>query len=197
MTTASKNNTEKSAEKTVKAAPADTAEEKKAAETGKGSSAPAEPAAKKKITAKEIDPSQYVTVRNGFRGRLVYVSPKTGERFIWDKFGDEQEIELRELKGAKTSAKRFFVENWFLLDDWVIEYLGVGGFYRKALKIEEFDEIFNEDPDTIAGRVSGLSSSQKDMLAYLAKEKIRSGEIDSLRTVAAFEKALGTDLIEK
>lgn len=197
MTTASKNNTAKSADKTAAPAADTAAEEKKAARAENAAAPKAEAAPEKKITPKEIDPAQYVTVRNGFRGRLVYVSPRTGERFIWDRFGDEQEIELRELKSAKTSAKRFFTENWFLLDDWVIEYLGVSGFYRNALKIEEFDEIFDEDPDSIAVRVSGLSSSQKDMLAYLAREKIRSGEIDSLRTVAAFEKALGTDLIEK
>ena len=42
----------------------------------------------------ELDPSMYVTVKNGFNGTLVYKSKKTGERFIWDAFGDEQDIEL-------------------------------------------------------------------------------------------------------
>lgn len=39
-------------------------------------------AAKKKIQAKEVDLTQYVTVRNGFHGRLVYKSQRTGEHFV-------------------------------------------------------------------------------------------------------------------
>ena len=34
----------------------------------------------KPIVPKDIDPEQYVTVRNGFQGRLVYVSKHTGVR---------------------------------------------------------------------------------------------------------------------
>ena len=66
---------------------------------------------------KELDPNMYVTVKNGFNGTLVYKSKKTGERFIWNAFGDEQEMELSELKSARNSSKAFFVNNWFLFDD--------------------------------------------------------------------------------
>ena len=66
-----------------------------------------EPKKEKALTPKDIDDSQYVTVVNGFHGILVYRSRKTGEEFVWDKYGDEQEMELRELKNAKSSAKAF------------------------------------------------------------------------------------------
>lgn len=62
---------------------------------------------KKKISAKDVDMTQFVVVRNGFQGRLIYKSPRTGERFIWDEFGAEQEMELRELRNARNSAKKF------------------------------------------------------------------------------------------
>lgn len=61
--------------------------------------------ATKKIVAKDIDLSMEVTVRNGFQGALIYKSHKTGEKFEWDGFGDEQYMELKELKSAKTSSK--------------------------------------------------------------------------------------------
>ena len=73
--------------------------------------------ATKKIVAKDIDLSMEVTVRNGFQGALIYKSHKTGEKFEWDGFGDEQYMELKELKSAKTSSKKFFENNWFMFDE--------------------------------------------------------------------------------
>lgn len=66
----------------------------------------------KPVTPKDIDPSTLVVVKNGFQGKLIYKSPRTGERFAWDSFGSEQELELKELRNAKNSAKKFFMNNW-------------------------------------------------------------------------------------
>lgn len=156
-----------------------------------------ETAEQKKPVAKEIDQTQLVTVRNGFRGRLVYISARTGEKFEWGEYGDEQEMELRELKSVKASAKKFFEENWFLLDEWVIRYLGVESFYKHALSPDTFDEIFLKSPEEIKADISEMSRGQRDSVAYRAKELISDGKVDSLKVIAALEEALGIDLIEK
>ena len=111
-----------------------------------------EQAVKKPLIPKDIDQSTTVMVRNGFQGRLVYKSPRTGEKFTWDAFGSEQELELRELRAAKNSAKRFFAENWFMFDReyaWVIEYLGLKQYYKNAVSLDQFDEIFTKTPAEI------------------------------------------------
>ena len=151
-----------------------------------------------KIVAKEIDLSQYVPVKNGFHGVLIYKSPRTGEIFTWEKFGDEQEMELRELKNARSSAKGFFINNWFMFDDnWVIEYLGLGQYYKNAVSIEKFDEIFTKSPAEIKKAVKEMSEGQKRSLEYRAVELIATGDIDSRKTISALESALGVELIEK
>ncbi len=151
-----------------------------------------------KIIPKEIDMNQYVVVRNGFQGTLVYISPRTGEKFVWDGFGAEQEMELRELRNAKAASKRFFADNWFMFDDeWVIDYLGVRQFYQNALPLEKFDEVFKKSPTEIKKAVSSMSAGQKKSVAYRASELIASGEIDSRKTISALEEALGVELIEK
>lgn len=152
----------------------------------------------KPIVPKDIDPEQYVTVRNGFQGRLVYVSKHTGERFVWDQFGAEQEMELRELKNAKNSYKKFFENNWFMFDeDWIVDYLGVQRFYRNAVRIEDFDEIFQKDAETISQIIGGMSDGQKKSVAYRARVLIAEGEIDSNKAIAALEESLGVELIER
>ena len=152
----------------------------------------------KPIVPKDIDPEQYVTVRNGFQGRLVYVSKHTGERFVWDQFGAEQEMELRELKNAKNSYKKFFEHNWFMFDeDWIVDYLGVQRFYRNAVRIEDFDEIFQKDAKTISEIISDMSDGQKKSVAYRARVLIADGAIDSNKAITALEESLGVELVER
>lgn len=152
----------------------------------------------KEIVAKEIDPNEYVVVRNGFQGKLIYISPRTGERFVWDEFGDEMDMELRELKTAKNRYKKFFEQNWFMFDDdWVVDYLGVSRYYENALPIDRFDDVFKKTPAEAKKIISKLSDGQKKSLTYRALDLIAQKEIDSLKLIDALEEALGIDLIEK
>ena len=146
------------------------------------------------------DPHEIVVVRSGFNGLLNYTSPKTQESFVWDEFGAVQEMELGELRTARSSARAFFENNWFMFDDeykWVVEYLGVSQFYKNAISLEDFDDIFTKAPAEIEKIVSGMSTGQKQSLTYRARQKVVDNEIDSRRVIAALEKSLGVDLIEK
>ena len=152
------------------------------------------------IIPHEIDDTQYITVRNGFHGTLVYVSRRTGEKIVWDEFGAEQDIELRELKYAKNSRKNFFINNWFVFneeDSWVLKYLGVDRFYKNAIDIDGFDNIFKMKPKELEKTIAGLSAGQKKSVAYRAYELIAEKEIDSLSVIEILEKALGIQLMER
>lgn len=153
-----------------------------------------------KFVTKEIDQNQMITVRNGFRGVLVYESARTHEVYKWEAFGDEQPIELRELRNAKSSAKGFFTNNWFMFDgadQWVLEYLGVQQFYQNALSVDNFDKLFSGTSASIEKAVAGLPDGQKAAVAFRAKQLIDEGKFDSYKTISALEKALGIQLIEK
>lgn len=153
---------------------------------------------KKAMIPKEVDPNQYVTVRNGFQGRLVYKSKRTGERFVWDSFGAEQDMELSELKNARNSNKKYFINNWFMFDEpWVVDYIGMSQYYKFAISIQDFDKLFEKTAAEIGKIISKLSDGQKKSVAYRAKQLIAEGGIDSNRTIAALEKHLGTELIER
>lgn len=154
--------------------------------------------AKKNIIPKDIDPSQYVYVRNGFHGKLTYKSRRTGEKCQWNEYGDEQEMELRELRSAKNTDKKFFINNWFMFDDeWVLDYLGVRQYYKNAISIDKFDDIFTLPPAELKAKVLEMPKGLQKSVGYRAQELIRNKEIDSLKVVEALEEALGYDLIEK
>lgn len=156
-----------------------------------------EPKTVEKVESNKIDESQYVTVKNGFHGRLVFISPRTGEKFYWDDYGDEQDIELRDLKGAKASSKAFFENNWFILDEWVINYLGVDSYYRHAVAPGDCDKLFRLPVNDLKTEIAAMNDSQRSSVAVRARELINSGDLDSFRVITALEEALGVELIAK
>ena len=154
--------------------------------------------ANKQLVPSQIDQDQYVTVRNGFQGKLVYRSKRTGELIVWEEFGDEQEMELFELKNAKNSAKKYFLNNWFMFDEpWIVDYLGLGRFYRFAISIDEFDSIFDKPLDEVREIISNLSDGQKRSLSYRARQLIAEKKIDSIKMIDMLEECLKTNLIER
>lgn len=154
----------------------------------------------KPIVAREVDMNQYITVKNGFQGRLVYKSKRTGEKFVWDAFGDEQEMQISELKNARNSSKDFFRNNWFMFDEenmWVISFLGLEQYYKHAIPIDKFDDIFSMPVDKVQNIISELSDGQRKSLAYRAGQLISEGKIDSNKMISMLESCLGIELIQK
>lgn len=155
---------------------------------------------KKAMTARDVDMGQYITVKNGSPGRLIYKSTRTGETYVWDEVGAEQDIELKELRNARNVSRKFFENNWFVFDedyDWVIDFLGVRAYYRNIINTEGIDSLFEKSPKTIAAEIAKLTKGQKRTVAYRAMEMIRNKEIDSISTIEALEKELGINLIER
>ena len=154
------------------------------------------------ITAKKIKRqlplNTLVEVKNGFNGKLIYKSKKTiGMTIIFETFGDSEYIELEELVSARNSSRKYFENNWFLIDDQeVIEFLGVQKYYENAFNIETFDEIFDMTPSEIESKVKQMSKGQKNTLIYRSIEFIDNGTIDSRKTIEALEKALEVELVE-
>lgn len=152
------------------------------------------------VVAKDIDLNQLIPVRNGYQGRLVYKSPRTHEKFVWPEFGSEQMVDLLELRNAKNTYKKYFMNNWFMFDDeytWVIDYLGLGQYYKNALTIDSFDDLFQKSPSEIEKTVAKLSAGQRSSLSYRARQLIMDGEIDSNKAIAALERSLGVELVER
>ena len=150
-------------------------------------------------TKKKLPLDMIVEVKNGFNGKLIYVSKRTiGYTVIFEEFGDLDYITLDELVSASNASRKFFENNWFLIDyEEVLDFLNVSRFYKNALNTENFDEIFNKTENEILETVKKLSSGQKNTLIYRAKQKIETGEIDSRKTIEILEKALEVELIER
>ena len=151
-------------------------------------------------TAKvELPLNTMVSCKNGTHGQLIYVSKKQfGYQIIWNNFGDEEFLELGELVTMRNTARRFFEDNWILIDDIdVLRFLDVDKFYKNSLTVETFDSIFDETPETIIKKISLMSNGLKETVAIRARELVDSKELDSRKRIEAIEQVLKVTLVDR
>jgi hypothetical protein len=152
----------------------------------------------KRVVKKELPLNTLVKIKNGYSGTLVIGLPKSGYDVILNNFGDEDAIELGELRQIRNSHPDFFEKNWILLDDHdVIEFLNVQKFYKNTLNPDEFEELFEKEPDEVTSTLLTMSDGQKTAFARRARQKIEDGTLDSRNTIKAIEKTLGYSLTEE
>lgn len=151
----------------------------------------------KVVDRPDLDIHDYVEVKNGHVGKLVYVSKKTGEEIVWESYGDVQELELVELKSARASAKAFFARNYFILDDDVITWLNVGAYYKNYLDDEGIIKLSKRPGAEILKYVNSLTEDQKQTFIPRIYRLWDSKEIDSIRAIEAFSKGLGVNFNEE
>lgn len=141
---------------------------------------------------KEITNDTLIECKCGVYGSLIYKSTlNPGYVVEWSEFGEVQDIEYRELVAMRGSQKRFFEDNWILIEDQdVLHKLGVERYYKNALTTENFDKVFKMSADEIQKIVPTLSAGTKDAIKLKAYELVKSGELDSVSAVKALEQTL-------
>lgn len=149
-------------------------------------------------TAVEITNDTMVECRSGVAGNLIYKSLlNPGYTVEWNSLGEVQEMEYRELVSMRGNQRKFFEENWILIDDpAVIKKLGVERYYKNSLTTDDFEEVFTMPAEKIKEIVPTLPGGTKDAIASEAKKKIESGELDSRSAIKALEDSLSVELEE-
>ena len=149
-------------------------------------------------SAPTIQPNEEILVYNGYYGALTYKSKRNGMPLMFKEFGDSDYIPFSELQTMRSTQPKFFSENWILIDDEeVIDALGVRKYYEHALRLADFETVFDKSAKELKNIVSQLSTTQKQVLYNMAYRKIHDGEIDSKKTIQALEETFGKSFEEE
>jgi hypothetical protein len=137
---------------------------------------------------------------------FFYISKKTGARWDWNEFGNEQQLPIDELVTMSNTQRTFFEENWVVIDGFcdeeyqkftdydIYDYLQVSRFYDKTLCPRNIDDVFSMSVPDIETKVPNMSRGVKNTIILRANDFIKIGKLDSLKTIKALEKALGCEL---
>lgn len=148
----------------------------------------------------EVSLTDLVCVQSCFHGDLFYKSKRNGSIVEWQTFGEEQYMDVDELMYMRNTQPTFFKEQWIRLvgdnADNVFTFLHLDRYCKNNLKFDNFDDIFEMEPDTIKSVVKEFAPSLRDSFARRAMELIDSEDLTDLKIIKAIEVATGCKLIQ-
>lgn len=132
------------------------------------------------------------------KGGAFYSSKKImGYTVEWEDLGSVEYMELGELSSMKNTDKRFFEDNWIILEDTdeytamqLYDFLKVSKFYKNVFTPENIDEVFTYPKDKIIKTITTLSRGMKETIAVRAKEKLNEDTLDK-NIIDTLESSLG------
>lgn len=152
----------------------------------------------KTTKATRIPLDTMITVVCNTIGGATYISKKASGYIVeWEDFGSEEYMELGELVAMRNTDRRFFEDNWIVLEDTdeydamqLYEFLKVAKYYTNVFTSRNIDELFSYSKDKISKTISTLSRGMKETIAVRAKQKLDDNTLDK-NIVDTLESALG------
>jgi hypothetical protein len=143
-----------------------------------------------------LDKNELIPVMNITNGTLVYTSRKTGLSVKFEKYGDVEYLEIGELLTMRSGQKRYLDEPWILImDDEVVQYLGLDKMYKKLVSPQNVDQIFSFDLETYKEVVENAPIGYAQLIISRAKERLKDGSLDSMAKIKVLEEKFKVELV--
>ena len=146
---------------------------------------------------KEIPLDALVYVKNLTGGKLIYKNPRTGYTYIWNEYGEEVPIEMRELINMKNANQAFFTENWIQMDIAVLRDLHMDNYYKDFVSYEDIENLITKDADKIIDKLKNASLTIKNSVGIRALQLIEEKKLTDINVIRALEEVLGCELTER
>ena len=156
----------------------------------------------------KIDDSVLVKVKSTYFGHLYYCNKKNGESTEWEHAGDIQIMSMGDLRAMKATQVAFFKNRWIVIlgvadgSDCdaccadIYKALVITKYYEDYIEPTDVNAICSWDEREIAERVPMMSPGAQENLIVILNECIRNGALDSMRSIRAYENALGCRLCD-
>jgi hypothetical protein len=142
-----------------------------------------------------VNRDDLVTIMNTTTGRVLYNSKKTGAEWVFNDYGDTDEIEVSELITMKNAHPRYLKEPWLLvLDDDVVDYLGLSQLYENVLNPDELDQFFKLHEDQMKSIIEKAPRGIRQLIVSVANLKIANKSFDSLSKINLIEETFKIEL---
>jgi hypothetical protein len=147
-------------------------------------------------TKKKFEQTDYIMCRSVVTGGLYLEGSKTKQVYAWTEYGDETEIEYRDLvaevrqRSEFVFGPRFIVEN----EDFIEEFPQLKQFYNQYYSVKELGDILELPVNQMAKKIEELPKGAKESIRTLAASKISTGSIDSVAKIKKLDEIFDTDL---
>jgi hypothetical protein len=150
-----------------------------------------------KVPAKRtVDRDEWVTLMNYTDGRVRFTSKRTGAELVFSEFGQTDEIQVQDLIAMKNAHPRYLREPWLIvLDDDVVDYLGLSEIYDNILDAYEMENFFSLPVGKMEEVLTKAPKGMVQTVVSMAIKKIENKQLDSISTIRLIEKISGIELV--
>lgn len=143
---------------------------------------------------KSFTSTDAILCRSVTPGELFVDGPKTGMTYSFSAYGDETEIEYRDLKAlVMTKSVNIFGPRFVVQDaDFIAEMPQLQDFYSKKFTTKDLKKILTLPVDEMLNAIKNLPESAESNLKSLAATAIDNGSLDSVRKIKALDNLWGT-----
>lgn len=127
-------------------------------------------------------------------GALYVDGPKSGMTYTFSNYGDETEIEYRDLKAlVMTQSKRMFTPNFIVEDaDFVEEVPQLAKFYEKQFTVKDLRNILSLPVNEMVEAIKNLPAGAAENMRSIAATAVDNGALDSIKKIKALDEIWGT-----
>ena len=145
---------------------------------------------------KKFQQTDMILCRSVVTGGLFLEGSKTKQLYQWNDYGDETEVEYRDLVAEVRAKTGFVFTPWFIIedDDFIEEFPQLKQFYSKYLSVKDLREILNLPTNQMAKKISELPSGAKESIRSIAASMVSSGAIDSVSKIKKLDEIFETDM---
>jgi hypothetical protein len=145
-----------------------------------------------------IGRDELIPIMNNTNGTVIYTSKTSGQEWVFNSYGQTDDIEMGELIKMKNAHPRYLNEPWIIiLDEDAVQQLGLSNLYENVMKPEELDNFFKLPVDKFNEILNNTPSGMKQLIVSKAMKGIKDGSFDSMSKIKAIEESYGIRLREE
>lgn len=149
-----------------------------------------------KKTKKVFEQTDRIKCYSVTQGGLYVEGAKTKQQYAFSDYGDETEIEYRDLVGLVQAKSDYLYHPYFIVDDddFIVEFPQLEKFYTDAYGVQDLVAVLDLPIDQMLEKLNKLPSGAKENLKVLASSQVADGRLDSVRKIKALNEFFGIDL---
>lgn len=137
-----------------------------------------------------------ITCRSVTVGDLWYDGPKSHITYNWVDYGDENEVEYRDLAASVRSRSKYIFGPHFVIDDedFIEEFPQLKKFYEEQYTVDDLMGVLKLNVADMVATIETLPQSAVNSLKSIASTQVANGQLDSVKKIKALDEVFGTEL---
>lgn len=145
---------------------------------------------------KEFGQTERIKCYSVTQGGLYVDGPKSKQPYSFSDYGDETEIEYRDLVGLIVARSAYIFHPYFIIadKDFVAEFPHLEKFYNDSYDMQDLANILTLPNDQMEEKLKKLPAGAAENLKVIASSQVADGRLDSIRKIKILNEFFGIDL---